>query len=94
VVRRFSQYAVARPSREICFTVVEQQSRYKAKSVIDTVVYRSGDVSAAWVQALLRAAGFGLAGAVTLGLAASAAWGAVALALGRRYERLRRAPSA
>jgi ATP:ADP antiporter, AAA family len=94
VVRRFSQYAVARPSREICFTVVEQQSRYKAKSVIDTVVYRSGDVSAAWVQALLRAAGFGLAGAVALGLVASAAWGAVALALGRRYERLRRAQSA
>lgn len=94
VVRRFSQYAVARPSREICFTVVEQQSRYKAKSVIDTVVYRFGDVSAAWVQALLRAAGFGLAGAVALGLVASAAWGAVALALGRRYERLRRAQPA
>jgi AAA family ATP:ADP antiporter len=94
IVRRFSQYAVARPSREICFTVVEQQSRYKAKNVIDTVVYRFGDVSAAWIQAGLRATGFGLAGTLVLALAASTAWGAVALALGRRYERLRRTQSA
>jgi ATP:ADP antiporter, AAA family len=94
VLRRFSQYAVARPSREICFTVVDQKSRYKAKNVIDTVVYRFGDVSAAWVQAGLRAAGFGLIGAVALGLLASAAWSAVALSLGRRYEHLRHTQSA
>ena len=49
--------AIARPSREICFTVVEQSSRYKAKNVIDTVVYRFGDVSSAWVQAGLRSLG-------------------------------------
>jgi AAA family ATP:ADP antiporter len=94
VVRSVTQFAVARPSREICFTVVEQQSRYKAKNVIDTVVYRFGDVSAAWVQAGLRATGFGLAGTLILALAASTAWGAVALALGRRYERLRQKQSA
>ena len=45
VVRRVAQYAIARPSREICFTVVEQSDRYKAKNLIDTVVYRFGDVS-------------------------------------------------
>jgi ATP:ADP antiporter, AAA family len=90
VVRRVSQYAIARPSREICFTVVEQESRYKAKNVIDTVVYRFGDVSAAWVQAGLRVAGFGLAGTVGLGLITCAGWGAVAIGLGRRYEKLRR----
>jgi ATP:ADP antiporter, AAA family len=90
IVRRVSQYAIARPSREICFTVVEQESRYKAKNVIDTVVYRFGDVSAAWVQAGLRVAGFGLAGVVGLGLFTCVAWGAVAVGLGRRYEQLRR----
>jgi ATP:ADP antiporter, AAA family len=90
IVRRVSQYAIARPSREICFTVVEQESRYKAKNVIDTVVYRFGDVSAAWVQAGLRVAGFGLVGAVGLGLVTCVAWGAVAVGLGRRYEQLRR----
>ena len=50
-LQRISQYAIARPSREILFTVVDQQSRYKAKNVIDTSVYRFGDLTAAWMQA-------------------------------------------
>ncbi|MGH8231552.1 MAG: NTP/NDP exchange transporter, partial [Steroidobacteraceae bacterium] len=50
VVRRVAQYAIARPAREVCFTVVEQDSRYKTKNVIDTVVYRFGDLSSAWMQ--------------------------------------------
>ncbi|MEZ5566030.1 MAG: MFS transporter [Gammaproteobacteria bacterium] len=89
IVRRVSQYAIARPSREICFTVVPQESRYKAKNVIDTVVYRFGDLTAAWMQGGLRMLGFGLSGAVGMGLLTAGAWGAVAVALGRRYERLR-----
>jgi AAA family ATP:ADP antiporter len=89
VVRRVSQYAIARPSREICFTVVEQSNRYKAKNVIDTVVYRFGDVSAAWVQAGLRSLGYGLDGAAAVGVGASVLWGAVATGLGRQYEKLR-----
>jgi AAA family ATP:ADP antiporter len=89
VVRRVSQYAIARPSREICFTVVEQSNRYKAKNVIDTVVYRFGDVSAAWVQAGLRGLGYGLDGAAAVGVGASVLWGAVATGLGRQYEKLR-----
>jgi ATP:ADP antiporter, AAA family len=90
IVRRVAQYAIARPSREICFTVLEQNSRYKAKNVIDTVVYRFGDVSSAWMQAGLTSMGYGLNGAVTAGVAASLLWGAVALSLGRRYEQIRR----
>jgi AAA family ATP:ADP antiporter len=88
-LQRISQYAIARPSREVLFTVVDQQSKYKAKNVIDTVVYRFGDLTAAWMQAGLRAAGFALIGAMALGIAVSAAWGFVALSLGRRYEVLR-----
>ncbi len=90
VVRRVSQYAIARPSREMCFTVVEQGSRYRTKNVIDTVVYRFGDLSSAWMQTALRAAGFGLGGAVALGVGACLAWGAVARYAGRRYELIRR----
>jgi AAA family ATP:ADP antiporter len=87
-LQRISQYAIARPSREVLFTVIDQQSKYKAKNVIDTVVYRFGDLTAAWMQAGLRAGGFGLAGAVGLGVVVSAAWGFVAVLLGRRYESL------
>jgi AAA family ATP:ADP antiporter len=88
-LQRITQYGVARPAREVLFTVVDQQSKYKAKNVIDTAVYRFGDLSSAWLQTGLRAAGFGMMGAVGFGLAAAAAWGAVAVALGRRYETLR-----
>ena len=85
-LQRISQYAIARPSREVLFTVIDQQSKYKAKNVIDTVGYRFGDLTAAWMQAALRVGGFGLVGAVALGVAVSTAWGFVALALGKRYE--------
>jgi AAA family ATP:ADP antiporter len=90
IVRRVARYALARPSREICFTVVDQSTRYKAKNVIDTVVYRFGDVSSAWLQAGLRSLGYGLNGAVAAGIAASLIWGGVAVFLGRRYEARRR----
>jgi ATP:ADP antiporter, AAA family len=93
VVRRVAQYAIARPSREICFTVVEQSSRYKAKNVIDIVVYRFGDLSSAWMQTGLRAAGFGFYGAIALALGASVGWGMAASLLGRRYEQLRAKPA-
>jgi AAA family ATP:ADP antiporter len=43
IFRRVAEYAVAKPTREMLFTVVDQESRYKAKNVIDTVVYRFGD---------------------------------------------------
>jgi AAA family ATP:ADP antiporter len=89
VVRRAGQYAIARPSREICFTVVPQEFRYQAKNVIDTVVYRLGDLTSAGVQGGLAVLGAGLAGTLGVGAFASLGWGAVALILGRRYEKLR-----
>ena len=45
VIRRSAEYAVAKPCRDMLFTVVDQQAKYKAKNVIDTVVYRFGDLS-------------------------------------------------
>jgi AAA family ATP:ADP antiporter len=89
VARRVGQYAIARPSREICFTVVEQRSRYKAKNVIDTVVYRFGDLSSAWLQSGLRVLGLGFSAAIALGLGVSVAWGLIGALLGRNYEQLR-----
>jgi ATP:ADP antiporter, AAA family len=89
IVRRVGQYAVARPSREVCFTVVEQGSRYKAKALVDTVVYRFGDVSAAWLQDGLMSLGYGLEAALVLGILSAATWSAVAAALGSQYRRAR-----
>jgi AAA family ATP:ADP antiporter len=91
VLRRVTQYAIARPSREICFTVVEQENRYKAKNIIDVVVYRLGDLTSAWGQAGLQALGFGMIGALGLGVFTSGLWAISASALGRQYEQRRAA---
>jgi len=87
IVRRVAEYAVARPTREMLFTVVDQESRYKAKNVIDTVVYRFGDFSSAWVSAALLP--FGVTGLAVFGAAVSAIWFPIAYLLGKRYESAR-----
>ena len=88
VVRRFAEYAVARPSREMLFTVVDQQSKYKAKNVIDTVVYRFGDVTSAWLSAAVLP--FGVSGLAVAGIIFCGIWIPIALTLGRWYERVRK----
>src|SRR6185312_7197554 len=60
VVRRFAEYAVAKPSRDMLFTAVDQQAKYKAKNVIDTVVYRFGDLTSSWISHAILP--FGVAG--------------------------------
>jgi AAA family ATP:ADP antiporter len=91
VVRRVTQYAIFRPVRETCFTVVDQESRYKAKNVIDTVIYRLGDLTSAWGQTGLRMLGFGTGGVLGVGLVAIGAWAVSGWTLGRQYERRRAA---
>ena len=88
-VRRISEYAITRPGREMLFTVVGQESRYKSKNVIDTVVYRFGDLSSAWVIAGLQGIGIGAAGIGVFGLLVSGVWAWSGRHLGRRYENIR-----
>ena len=87
VIRRVAEYAVAKPAREMLFTVVDQNSKYKAKNVIDTVVYRFGDVTSAWVSSFILP--FGVAGLAVFGLVVCMFWFPVAWKLGRRYESVR-----
>ena len=87
VFRRVAEYAVAKPTREMLFTVVDQESKYKAKNVIDTVIYRFGDVSSAWFSAAVLP--YGVAGLAIVGIGVSAIWFPIALMLGRQYEHVR-----
>jgi ATP:ADP antiporter, AAA family len=87
LLRRVAEYAVAKPTREMLFTVVDQESKYKAKNVIDTVIYRFGDVSSAWVSSFILP--FGVAGLAIFGAVVSVIWFPVAYALGKRYEGVR-----
>jgi ATP:ADP antiporter, AAA family len=85
VVRRFTEYAIAKPSRDMLFTAVDQQAKYKAKNVIDTVVYRFGDLTSSWLSAAVLP--YGVAGLAIFGIAISAIWFPIAYLLGRQYER-------
>jgi AAA family ATP:ADP antiporter len=88
VLRRAADYAIARPTREVLFTVVPREDRYKAKSFIDTVVYRTGDQLGAWSVALLRGIGLGTAEVSMVVIPVAALWLVNALWLGRRQELL------
>jgi AAA family ATP:ADP antiporter len=84
IVRRVAEYAVAKPTREMLFTVVDQESKYKAKNVIDTVVYRFGDLSSSWVSHAVLP--FGVTGLAIFGAIVAVLWFPIAVLLGRRYE--------
>jgi ATP:ADP antiporter, AAA family len=88
VVRRAADYAIARPARELLYTVAAREDRYKAKSFIDTVIYRTGDQVGAWSVALLQALGLGAAQVSFAAIPLAALWLVNALWLGRRQERL------
>jgi AAA family ATP:ADP antiporter len=88
VLRRAGDYAIARPTREVLFTVVPREDRYKAKSFIDTFVYRLGDQVGAWSVALLRGLGDNVATVALVAMPITTLWFVNALWLGRRQATL------
>jgi ATP:ADP antiporter, AAA family len=88
VVRRAGNFAFARPSREVLYTVVPREDKYKAKSFIDTVVYRLGDQMGAWSYAGLGVLGLGLTGISLVAVPLSLAWLVNGLWLGRKQKTL------
>jgi AAA family ATP:ADP antiporter len=83
-LRRAVEFAIVRPAREVLWTVVSREEKYKAKNVIETLVYRGGDAASGWLSAGLTAmgAGFGLVAVVIVPFAAL--WGGLCLWLARR----------
>ena len=88
VFRRASDYGLARPAREILFTVVPREDKFKAKNVVDVVVYRASDASFAWLTLLMSTAGLGVAATSLVALPLCAVWTAGAIALGRQERRI------
>ena len=88
VVRRAGDYAVARPTREVLYTVLSRSEKYKAKNFNDTFVYRTGDQIGAWSFAGLSTLGLGTSAVALAMVPLSAAWLLVALWLGRQRRRL------
>ena len=86
VLYRSGRYAVARPAREVLYTVVGREERYKSKAFIDAAVYRGGDLVNGWIYTGLVALGLSVGAIALVALPVMGVWVAVGLFLGRAQE--------
>jgi ATP:ADP antiporter, AAA family len=86
ILRRAATFAFMRPAREVLFTVLRREDKYKAKSVIDTFAYRVGDQVGAWSYRGLNALGLGLRGISFITVPVIAGWLALTLWLGHKQR--------
>ncbi len=85
--RRAANFAISKPAREILFTVVAPEEKYKAKNFIDTVVYRGGDAASGWAFTGLAGIGLSLPAIALLSVPLAALWLGLGLNLGRQQDR-------
>ncbi|MDM0073166.1 MFS transporter [Variovorax sp. J2P1-59] len=87
VVQRWMNFAIANPARQVFFTVVGREEKYKAKNLIDVVVYRGSDALYGWVYDVLHAVGLKLGAIALCAVPVVFAWLILSAALGRMQER-------
>ena len=88
IARRAGNYAISRPAREMLFTAVNRDLRFKAKPVIDIVVYRGGDMLSGWAFTGLTTLGLGMGAMAAVGAGIAALWAGVGIYLGRQFNRM------
>ena len=88
IARRAGNYAISRPAREMLFTAVARDLRFKAKPVIDIVVYRGGDMLSGWAFTGLTTLGLGMGAMAAVGAGIAALWAGVGIYLGRQFNRM------
>lgn len=87
VVQRWTNFAIANPARQVFFTVVDREEKYKAKNLIDVVVYRGSDALYGWVFHTFQALGLKLGAIALAALPVAAVWLVLSAVLGRTQER-------
>ncbi len=88
VVRRAGEYAITKPAREMLFTTLDRESRFKGKSVIDVVVYRAGDIFWAWsFTGLTQGLGLTLGGVAAIGSGVALMWAYLGYRLGSYFDK-------
>jgi ATP:ADP antiporter, AAA family len=88
VAQRWMNFAIANPARQVFFTVVGREEKYKAKNLIDVVIYRGSDALYGWVYDSLQALGLKLGAIALCVLPVAAGWLVLSTALGRAQESL------
>lgn len=94
VLRRATEFAISKPAREVLFTVVTREERYKAKNVLDTLVSRGGDALSGWAHNGLAGLGVTMSQMAFASLPAAIAMIGVGLYLGRSHEAKRKVAKA
>jgi AAA family ATP:ADP antiporter len=94
VVRRAGEYAFVRPGREMLYTVVAPEAKYKAKNFNDTVVYRGADAVSGWVKTGIDMLAQQPAVAMVIGAGIALTWGANGAWLARAQRRMQASPPA
>ncbi len=88
IIRRAGNYAITRPAREMLFTAVDRETRFKAKPVVDIVIYRGGDMLNAWAfTALTQGLGLGLDRVAGIGAMIAVLWATLGIYLGKAFKR-------
>jgi len=87
VAQRWANFALANPARQVFFTVVGREEKYKAKNLIDVVVYRGSDAASGWLFDSLQALGMKLAAIAICAVPVAAGWLYLSTRLGRAHER-------
>ena len=84
VVHRGGDFSLVRPGREMIYTTVDPESRYKAKNFIDTTVYRANDAVSGWLTDAIRTGG--LYAVIAAGILYATAWAITGYRIGRRHD--------
>ncbi len=87
VVQRWMNFAIANPARQLFFTVVTREEKYKAKNLVDVVVYRGSDALSGWIFDSMQAFGLKLGAIALFSLPVVAGWFILSVGLGRAQER-------
>ena len=86
IIRRAGQYSITRPAREMLFTAVGREIRFKSKPIIDVVFYRGGDMISAWaITGFTQGLGLGLSAMAGLGAIIATIWTGLGFLLGREF---------
>jgi AAA family ATP:ADP antiporter len=86
VVQRWMNFAIANPARQLFFTVVTREEKYKAKNLIDVVIYRGSDALSGWIFDSLQSLGLKLGAIALVSLPVMAVWSVLSIALGRVHD--------
>ncbi|HET9845218.1 MAG TPA: MFS transporter [Nitrospira sp.] len=89
VVRRVGEYAIAKPAREVLFTVLTREEKYKAKNFIDTAVSRGGDATTGWIVSMVKTLGVGVTQMTLVLIPLAGLWAWLGWSLAKQEEHIR-----